>query len=76
MADALRQGDSAGFAQQARQDPRFRTLGENALDYAKQGITTIEEVIRVVGENDLLAEDLPGEESENLLFDSVDGENG
>ncbi|NOR52337.1 MAG: MSHA biogenesis protein MshE, partial [Gammaproteobacteria bacterium] len=75
MADALRRGDSAGFAQQARQDPRFRTLGENALDYAKQGITTIEEVIRVVGENELLEVDLLGQESESVSFDSLDGEN-
>ena len=54
MADALRRGDSADFAKIAQRDADFRTLGENALDYARQGITTIEEVIRVAGENELL----------------------
>jgi len=54
MADALRRGDSADFAKIAQRDADFRTLGENALDYAREGITTIEEVIRVAGENELL----------------------
>ncbi|MDH3354240.1 MAG: GspE/PulE family protein [Chromatiales bacterium] len=76
MADALRRSDSAEFSQLARNHPDFRSLGENALDYAKQGITTLEEVIRVAGENELLEtreDEFPvqGESSQNIEGDSV-----
>ena len=74
MADALRRGDSAEFAQIARSNPDFRSLGENALDYARQGITTLEEVIRVAGENDLLEEKMNAVAVEDELSQSVEGE--
>lgn len=74
MADALRRGDSADFAQMARKDPNFRSLGENALDYATQGVTTLEEVIRVSGENDLLEAKMHELSSEQVIADSVDGD--
>jgi len=74
MTDALRHGDSAEFAQIARRSPNFRTLGENALDYAKQGITTLEEVIRISGENELLEAKMSELESEKELTKAVDGD--
>jgi len=74
MADALRRGDSAEFAQIARRAPDFRTLGEAALDYAKQGITTLEEVIRISGENELLEAKMSELESEKELTKAVDGD--
>ena len=47
LADALRRNDPEDFANLAYNNPEFRTLGAMALQYATQGITTLEEVIRV-----------------------------
>lgn len=47
LADALRRGDAEGFAIAARNNEGFRPLGDMALDYAMQGLTSIEEVIKV-----------------------------
>lgn len=47
--DALRCNDSAGFTQAAKQTPGFTPLAESALDFVRQGITTVEEVIRISG---------------------------
>ncbi len=49
MADALRREDQSGFARAAANHPHFRPLGGVALDYAREGITSLEEVIRVAG---------------------------
>ncbi len=50
LADALRRGDSAGFAETARRQKGFQTLAVSALKYAAQGITSIEEVQRLTGQ--------------------------
>ncbi len=47
LADALRRNDTEEFARLAYQSEEFRTLGSMALDYATQGITSLDEVIRV-----------------------------
>lgn len=47
LSDLLRKEDTAEFAKAARAMPNFKTLAECALDYARDGITTIEEVQRV-----------------------------
>lgn len=47
MADALRSSDPLGFARVARQQPNFKTLSQCALDYAVEGVTTLDEVFRV-----------------------------
>ncbi len=47
MMDALRREDHQLFAQLARQDPSYEPLAKVAYNYAKQGITSIEEVMRV-----------------------------
>lgn len=47
LADALRRGDNEGFVSLAYHSEHFRSLGQMALDYAQQGITTLDEVIRV-----------------------------
>jgi len=52
LADALRRNDSADFARLARQQEEFISLADCAYGYAKQGITTIEEVIRVAGQSE------------------------
>ncbi|MEA3465038.1 MAG: GspE/PulE family protein [Thermodesulfobacteriota bacterium] len=51
LADALRRNDSADFARLARKQEGFTSLTDCALEYARQGITTIEEVIRIAGQS-------------------------
>jgi MSHA biogenesis protein MshE len=50
LADALRRNDSSAFARTAYTKPDFRSLAQNALEYARQGVTTLEEVVRVSGD--------------------------
>jgi MSHA biogenesis protein MshE len=50
MADALRRGDQSGFAAACRRDPHYRPMSLAALDYAREGVTSLEEVFRVLGE--------------------------
>ncbi|MCG5528642.1 GspE/PulE family protein [Halorhodospira sp. 9621] len=52
MIEALRQGDQSGFAAACAADPGYRPMSHVALDYAQQGVTTLEEVFRVLGEMD------------------------
>ncbi len=52
LADTLRRGDAAGFAEQARRQPGFKSLTLAAFDYARDGITSMEEVLRVAGQID------------------------
>lgn len=47
LADALRRNDTAGFANLAHRSEGFVSLGTMALHYAQQGITSLDEVIRV-----------------------------
>ena len=47
MIEALRQGDTHAFAQAAKQNPDFAPLSAMALEYAQQGITTLDEVFKV-----------------------------
>ena len=54
LADALRRNDSAGFARAAQLQEDFTTLADCALEYAQQGVTTMEEVVRVAGQVDEL----------------------
>ncbi|BFM12064.1 MSHA fimbrial ATPase MshE [Simiduia litorea] len=47
MADALRDNNVRAFNDVVHNDPTFKTLMFSALEYALQGITTLEEVLRV-----------------------------
>ncbi len=49
VADALRRNDPAAFEQLARNQPGYRSLVRNALDYARQGVTTLSEAMRLTG---------------------------
>jgi MSHA biogenesis protein MshE len=49
LADALRNHDYAAFKQRALAQKEFIPLVENALDLAAQGVTSIDEVIRISG---------------------------
>jgi MSHA biogenesis protein MshE len=48
MMRALKNDDTAGFTTAAQSSAGFRTLAQAALDYAKLGITTLDEVMRLV----------------------------
>ncbi|MGM0525360.1 MAG: GspE/PulE family protein [Pseudomonadota bacterium] len=45
MMDALRMNDTQRFAEAANESPGFRSMALVALDYAQQGITSVEEVL-------------------------------
>ncbi|NOT86218.1 MAG: type II/IV secretion system protein, partial [Methylococcaceae bacterium] len=47
--DALRRNDVAAFTQAALQTPGFTRFTSCAADYAQQGITTVSEVLRILG---------------------------
>lgn len=45
MMDALRMNDTQRFAEAANESPGFRSMALVALEYAQQGITSVEEVL-------------------------------
>ncbi|MDH5514672.1 MAG: GspE/PulE family protein [Gammaproteobacteria bacterium] len=49
LTEALRREDQNAFLKAAREQDGYRPLVQNALDYACNGITTINEVIRLCG---------------------------
>ncbi len=53
MMEALRRDDPEGFAQAAKQSKHYRPLAFSALDYATKGITSLDEVLRLVEQVDL-----------------------
>ena len=64
LADALRRSNASDFSRFADKQPGFKTLAQNALEYATNGITTIEEVIRIAGELETLPEPVPAKTPE------------
>lgn len=50
LANALRKNDTAEFIRIAKQDPNFKPLVISGLELVVQGVTTIDEIIRVTGE--------------------------
>ena len=49
LADDLRREDSAAFAMHAKANPDFQPFAKQAMEYATQGVTSLEEVVRVTG---------------------------
>jgi MSHA biogenesis protein MshE len=47
--DALRCNDSAGFTLAAKNTAGFKPFTESAVEFVRQGITTLDEVIRITG---------------------------
>jgi MSHA biogenesis protein MshE len=52
MVEALRRSDSASYARAAHNQRGFRPRTRAGLDYAQQGVTTLQEVLRVAGDVD------------------------
>lgn len=48
MMNALKVSDTLAFAEAAKHSPGYAPLAQMALTYAKMGITTVEEVLRLV----------------------------
>jgi len=48
MMSALKRDDSEAFSQLSRENPTFTPLAVAAYNYATQGVTTVEEVLRLV----------------------------
>ncbi len=57
MMEALRKDDPEAFSKAAKRSPHFRPLALAALDYAKQGVTALEEVLKLVEQVDLWEEE-------------------
>ena len=49
LSDALRREDLSAFMHLAKLKPNYVPLSRSALDYAVQGVTSIDEVIRLTG---------------------------
>ena len=60
LTDALRRGDTEAFIEQARRQPDYRSLLLCALDYAGEGVTSLDEVIRLAGGLDELLDEQIG----------------
>jgi MSHA biogenesis protein MshE len=45
MMDALRDNDTRAFAHAAKKHPGYQSMASVALEYARQGVTTVEEVL-------------------------------
>ncbi|MEE8321989.1 MAG: GspE/PulE family protein, partial [Gammaproteobacteria bacterium] len=57
LSDTLGHGDSASFARMARNAKGFRSLNLVALQYATEGVTTMDEVLRISADIDTLLDD-------------------
>ena len=52
MADALRRNDTQAYIAAAARTRAFRPLSICALEYASKGMTTLDEVLRIAGEQE------------------------
>lgn len=68
LADALRRENTADFTKAAKLSANYKPFSQHAIEYAVNGVTTLEEVLRVSN----VVEDL----NENLSLDSDDVEAG
>ena len=59
LTDALVVGDSLAFARLAKSAKGFTPLNMVALQYAIEGVTTMEEVLRISADIDVYLEDDP-----------------
>jgi MSHA biogenesis protein MshE len=53
LATSLHTNDISQFSQQAINQPGFTSLAHSAVELAKQGITSLDEVLRITGDRDL-----------------------
>ena len=53
LTDALQQGNITSFIALATQQQKNKTLANNAVELAKQGVTSLDEIIRIAGDLDI-----------------------
>lgn len=53
LSASLHNEDNADFIKQAKQQTGFISLTESAIELAKQGITTLDEILRIAGDIDV-----------------------
>jgi MSHA biogenesis protein MshE len=70
MMDALKNNDTSGFSNAALKSPDYKPLAHSALLYAKEGITSIDEVLKLV---EMIGEAPKEEHSEHRIEDDVPG---
>ncbi|MFT6267462.1 MAG: MSHA biogenesis protein MshE [Alphaproteobacteria bacterium] len=68
MMTALKNDDTAGFTEAAQASPGFRALAQTALDYAKVGVTSLDEVMRLV---EMVQEIVPSSEPQQSASTSA-----
>ena len=56
LTEILGHGDTYGFTKAARSSSNYRPLHEVALDYAKQGITSMDEVLKIAADVQAVAD--------------------
>ncbi|MGQ8366070.1 GspE/PulE family protein [Glaciecola sp. 1036] len=75
LMNALKSGDGFEFTAQAKRDPKYRPLSHAAFDYAKQGVTSLDEVLRLVemvsDGKDKLPKELPSTSSSDQAESSL-----
>ncbi|MER2490633.1 GspE/PulE family protein [Catenovulum sediminis] len=70
MVNALKRDDTEAFAHHAKASPYFQSLAQAALEYAKQGTTSVAEVLRLVesvAELDRIAQSLEHEAEDGAI---------
>ena len=81
MVAALRRDDTHGFSVAAKKSPLFKPLALSALDYVKEGITSLEEVFKLVDRFEInpdiaeSTEQNPSTSMDNNNRDTVDNVN-
>ena len=71
MMNALKNNDTTEFSQVARLSPGYAPLAKMALTYAKMGITSVDEVLKLI---EMVAEDEVVEETEQTIEAEVKGD--
>jgi MSHA biogenesis protein MshE len=60
MMNHLKASDIQGFSNAATKSAGYRSLPQSALTYAKMGVTSVEEVLKLV---EMVAQDAPSSET-------------
>ncbi|MEM0910962.1 MAG: ATPase, T2SS/T4P/T4SS family [Pseudomonadota bacterium] len=72
LMNALKAGDNIAFAESVKSDPNFKSLAHAAFEYAKQGVTSLDEVMRLVEMVSDAKEDAPSKTTHDIKQDLTD----
>ncbi|MBC3766107.1 Flp pilus assembly complex ATPase component TadA [Neptunicella marina] len=71
MMNALKNSDTVAFSQAAKESPGYASLAEAALEYAKQGVTSVDEILRLV---EMVTDDRNDREADHAEIGSQDNQ--